>query len=605
MFHRRKAHAASYYGGGVFYTFSFSLPLGTNIHKLADRLLSSGIATAAGIAGSDTPLLGRNYSKVVKARKLMEDIIALHEACNAKSSLRPWIRTHPRSAFHLRRLFFRALVKRDRAELLENIDVEEMRAMTNTLDLEVLDITEIVGGMGAVDRSLFSPLYLRGEPFIRLDLKPFYTTYHGFEDAEILAFLLLHRSGTALLSFATLPGDNKTTDDLLDISNPHGPEFDTITSFGGLFNESSEGVEKVLDSYSRNEEGRAGYTTLNLSSPIDIVDVYSAYSDAIRSFVRKQRQNLGYFCYTTVFVGGLGCCRSRKRWMTNHAAELAGLALRHEAYGRLDKATIEGVIDSARALHADESRFHFGGNSLLVEWKFDRDDFSPGLTQNYMAIAVIENAVLQHWQLHSLQEMVDSSSEDRKSIPAIERELISGLTEVGRTTLSHGTAQDISADILRQLHTSEIYARVTEKLSLLRQLAESNSSRSSDRRNILAATLGAVAAIVFGIPAVRDSLGVISQAKFTGRTGQILTPVQQWAARGPNAVLVTYLCIVAIFLIAAMITLLLLRRRRKGRAKVDRVGIEWGPKPVTWEGVPRRYRLGIPVEKDRETEARS
>ena len=60
-------------------------------------------------------------------------------------------------------------------------------------------------------------------------MKPFYTNCKAFRDEEILVFLLIHRSGTALLSFATFPGGGKTTDDFLEISSPARPEFDMVT----------------------------------------------------------------------------------------------------------------------------------------------------------------------------------------------------------------------------------------------------------------------------------------------------------------------------------------------------------------------------------------
>ncbi|MEV5968136.1 hypothetical protein AB0L70_40595 [Kribbella sp. NPDC051952] len=147
MFHRRRPHAARYYAGGVFYTFSFSLPLGTNIHMLADRFLSSGLATAAGVAGSDRALLGKHYSKPLQARKLSEDIISLKEVCDTKSSLWTWIRQHPASTFRLRRRMVRAIWKRDRMEIVKNLDIDALRAVNDEVDLEAFKITELIGGM--------------------------------------------------------------------------------------------------------------------------------------------------------------------------------------------------------------------------------------------------------------------------------------------------------------------------------------------------------------------------------------------------------------------------------------------------------------------------
>lgn len=599
MFHRRKSHAASHHAGGVFYTFSFSLPLGTDIHELANKLMACGLASAASVAGSETPLLGRNYSKSIKTRKLLEDVLSLEEVQAAKLSPWVWAKTHPRLAFKLRRQVAKTVLKKDRTELFKNIDFEKVRAGSEKADLEIFEQMKLVGSMGAVDRVLYSPIYLASQPFIRLDLKPFYTNCRDFHDGEILAFLLLHRSGTALLSFATYPGAGKTTDDLLGISSPSRPEFDMITAFQGLIQEGSEGVETILSSQAAEGENTDGYIALELGQPITITEVYWAYSNAIRSFV-PQPQAPGYLCYTTLFVEGLECCGSRRRWMANHSSELAGVALRHEAYGRLNQPTIDGLINSARGLHVDESRFYLGGNALIVNWKFDRENFAPDLNQNYMTIAVIENAMLQHWQLHSLQQMVDLSEDSTRAIPAIERELIGGLTEFGRATLSHGTAQEISAEILNHLHTSDLYARLTERLSLLRQLAESNRAKSGDRRNVLAATLGAAAAVLFGLPAIRDSLSVISQAKFGGLPGQAISPIQSWAAQGPNSVIITYVGVLAFFFGIALVASLLFQQRRRQPKKATQVGVEWGPKRIIFTSREHTYRGGLPAETEDE-----
>ena len=159
--------------------------------------------------------------------------------------------------------------------------------------------------------------------------------------------------------------------------------------------------------------------------------------------------------------------------------------MRHEAYGNIDQGTMDDVLNSARSLHSDESRFYSGGNAVVIDWNFNRAEMKPDLIHHYMTIAVIDNALLQYWQLHSLRAMVDSVHANPKSVLAIERELISGLTEIGRATLLHGTAEEISAEILQKLHFTEAYGRLTERLAILRQLTESNSSRSGDRRNVL------------------------------------------------------------------------------------------------------------------------
>ena len=166
MFRRRKMHDAKLFGSGVFYTYSFSLPLGTNIYKLADQLLSSGLATAASIAGSDGVRISKDSSRAVKLRKLFDDMIALHDNFADQSSLWTWVRTHPRAAFRLKRPLAKGLWKRDHSELAANLNskVEALRTANDETDRSVLEYTQIIGGIGAIDRTLSRQSILAASP---------------------------------------------------------------------------------------------------------------------------------------------------------------------------------------------------------------------------------------------------------------------------------------------------------------------------------------------------------------------------------------------------------------------------------------------------------
>ncbi|MFR9780107.1 hypothetical protein ACL02O_29125 [Micromonospora sp. MS34] len=602
------SHDAKFGGAGVAYTYAFSLPTGANIYELADRLLDSGVARAASIPPSRQVRISRRWQSALRARQLSEAISNLSSVIKGEMTWRAWATKNPRAAayaFRRRILRFDALGRGRTVKSSEKTQraLEQLREITSKVDDKVVDHTKVVGALAAVDDQLLSPTYLTRSPFIRLELQSLSAESGLLGDGEILPTLLLHRSGVALLTFHAVLGRNRTTDELIEASSGKQMKFDSCTfdgavvGAGPLFEYTPKGDEWLTT----EPDGELGRRFEWQDDQFGIEDVFFVYQDRIRGLVSLKREQVqDYFCYASLFVDDLDCCGSKRRWIRRHSRELAGLMMRHPPYAELREAVVTEAVKGDRGLHDDESRFFTGGNALLISWDFDGGELSPSFVSIANTVAIIENAALQYWQMYVLDYELQLDARSHRRLMATQQMLAQGIEEFRSNAVVYGSANDIIASILAQLRVPELYQRLLDRLSATQQLLDSRRVQESVRRNYLIAGIGSVATVFLGIPAIRDSLGVIAQWNSPRYLEPIFGPLTSWAKSGVSAVLSVYAAV--LLLVLAVLALGFLFRRPATRGRKNRkVGIEWTPMSPEWQLSRVRHVGGRPEQEGEAT----
>ncbi|WP_343450255.1 hypothetical protein [Micromonospora oryzae] len=555
-------------------------------------MLDGEIADAATVPPSSKVHLSRRRTKdALKRRELAGGLAQLAQVVDGDTKFSSWMIRNPRAAmFGFRRGMVRwspfGKNERQKASPEARSALEALAKSTESVDKAVTESSKVAGVLAVVDAKLLSPTYLRKSPFVRLELKSFSAESSLLSDSHVMALLLLHRSGTALLTFHTVTGD-RNTDELLEASKGGLVEFDSC-----IFDEAIIGSEaggRSVISLHGEEGGR-----------IAMSDVFSLYREAIERVLGDKEKVGDWFCYTTVMAGGINCCRTRSRWLKAHSKELAGLAMRYSPYVRLQGEAVASVLETNMSISVEDSRFYFGGNALIVDWDFDMRGPCVSFPRVVDTVSVIENALLQHWQITALDEALKIRGTSRRSLRRTQAELARGIEEFGTTTLSYGTAQEISEKILQDLHTARLHQHLIERLTMTQQLLDTEQARQSTRRNYLLAGMGSLATVLLGIPALRDSLGVVAAWRPPKMLEPVAGPVVDWAGDGASAILSVYAVLLSVALLLLIAGFLLRKPNGRRRDRRARVGIEWTPFSPSWRSKSTRYVGGQPVPEGNE-----
>ncbi len=516
-----------------------------------------------------------------------------------------WAAKYPRSAlFAVRNRLFKLDLfgKKDDPPQALPPEFEELlgklASSVSEIDDNVVESTKILGVLTANDNDILSPIYLAKSPFIRLQLRDFRADSRLLADDTVLATLVLHRSGVALITFYVVAGNERSTDDLIELSRPPKLKLDTCTFPGTVVGAAELEHEADLDEWVEPNIGNVPDRKIRWKGHFSITDAYFIYQNRIGWMAGGRKGASDYFCYATVVAGGLHCCRDKKTWLKSHTAELAGIAMRFAAYDGLSVKTVEKNLDSSITLFESESRFYYGGNAFILDWDFSPTGaLSPDFTGLVSTVSVIEHAILQYWQIHSLDHSLPIGPNTFKHLLNVQRRLAEGIEEYRASALSYGTTREIAKSILVQLEANELHQRLLERSNMMQQLISAQQVRASVRRNYIVAGIGSAATVLLGIPALRDSLGLISQWKPPTFIQPIADPVIEWAKNGPSSVMALYAGALTLLVTILFVSFAIRLPKGRNSTKVN-PGMEWSPMSPQWSMSDQRYAHGIPEWAD-------
>ena len=437
----RRRHIAKYNSPAVYYSFVFSLPTSTDIYRVADNLLRRNIATVAAVAGSNQPRFAYRYAEVKRAQAKLRDLASFEEFESGQVSFTQWSLRHPKlSAWIIRkrlvRFRFGQSMHTPNQGLIDTL--KKMRKAAEDIDRSMLEAGKLIGAASVIDSGLFVPSYLTDGPFIRLDLGAIRVEGAGFSDTELVAMLLLHRSGVAILTFVAVPGSQRTTDDLLSVVSSAKVKF-TRTVFPGELGRVVAVGEQHVASDTEVEIGDRKWRDVSWRDPIPLQDLSACCAGVICAIARKNSDVEEWMCYTTLFVDGLECCGSKRRWLSYHRHELAGLVMRNDAYASTKESRVESALRSVHGLQENESDFFDMGSALLVTWAFGRDIEQSSPMNHFYSTAVVEGMLVKYWQLRALERRLSAETWKLANLEAVQRELITGLDEYRSTKILWGT----------------------------------------------------------------------------------------------------------------------------------------------------------------------
>lgn len=543
--------------------------------------MKAGIAEAAVSARSGEVEVGFRYREVAKQQRYLRDLAEIkllfgNEGKGAKLSRR--------ARFLLYRIATGATVRRWIDHLLRvepndshQHEDKDLNTVADELDEAVKRRMLFSAVRHAVDRNLYSPEYLESNPFYRLDLRGIRAVgnVHGEQISNtgeqiIDVTLFLHKSGVGLLTFSMHYSTAMTWDRLIVATRSDKvaiPRFAVCESI-------AKNYAKVLGASTQELTGRwleeqaegEHWIEFEPTDPNSMADVFTMYHAAIGNFHGDPR-SAAWMCHTTISINRLECCRNRAQWIKNHHIDLMAMLAKIPGNSAL---RTEAIDDEMRHDHSidDYSSFYLaGGLALEIHWIFSNADREPPTSIDWInRLIVIENGLLQYWQLRATAASLDARHDVERKAMQMQESLIYDLAEYGGLFFVAKTAADISYAVLRQLNGDKIYERLRTRVELLRELL---ATRHAERSSIRATRLAAAAllgAVIFGLPAIDQALSVFELAF-------LITMGDEQHARWS---LYAYIALI-LFAFIVMVSRLPshLRRRRSRRRGSDLVGVAW------------------------------
>ncbi|MEU4109959.1 hypothetical protein [Streptomyces sp. NPDC027717] len=574
----------------IYFIFSFNATGALDIHQAADRLLKSGVAETVVSPRDGEVRVAHRYRQLVS---LMSQSNRLQEVSSAieENRLFRWMVRHPIQAV---RLLKHSASVRSQSSQEEGESPSPAASLPETISFIARSVAESQMANAIqyhIERDLLKQSYLASEPYLRLRLRgagqwlrrmnggavrPPGNLDEGI-GADIL--LLIHRSGVMQLTVALKLPDDITVDQYLEMC------------FGssGIANSSRLAEPVLRGAYGKRserhwlgewepdrEEGVRWRFAQHHDSPAAVSDLFNLYRDAIMNTIRCQSPG-DWFCYPVAFIEKIACCDSEASFRSVHETELKNAIARSVDVSEVRPEALAGIIPQDASLTEDTSFYCNMSSSLEVRW--------PGtgegeFAQHLHRLVILESALLQYWQIRSLDRRVGVTSGRLKHVREIQREAIFGLREYRDSSISFGSALDLVERLLGEWRTDRLYGHVLESIDQLQQLvAAAESERSARRANVLAG-MALIVAVFLGLPAIDDTLGIANKVKVGGFAGMLAKPFHALAARGENGTWIGYLLFLAAVLLC-LLTLVSKQRRPRLRRRRRGAGISWPLGTVT------------------------
>ncbi|WP_147449323.1 hypothetical protein [Actinomadura pelletieri] len=553
--------------------------------------------------------LAPQYSELLGVQKMAQGIADMEAAFSGKMKVSAWVRRHPKLAVSLAKNIFvgrltspwRKSERKSEEETTSNVTHrQEMLDAVESIEKEIATDRALLAIHAMYDQKFYTQDYLSGEPFIRLSLRNFSGKNDFLANETLEVFLVLHRSGVAIMTFAAPIEDGISTDSLIAGESAAGLVFSQTTTCEDLWKNARPYSEsyKTLVVEDEKYDG-THWRTIEWREPIDLAYIFSLYQERVIAACggRWTEAQEEWLCYPTLILGKLDCCKTRSRWIKRHRVELAGLVGRMASYQDMSPNFVDYLLERDKSVQRSRSSYYLSSNTVFVEWDFvDDDDNGYPRVEDAFRLVLIENFLLQYWQIRDLDILISRTRIwTRKTLEKMQHDVIMGLEEQRMTMIKWGNAQDIVTDILVEAKVDRLQARVTSRLGTLTQLIGAMTAAATARRGFVISMFGLTVAALLGMPALSKSLDVISGASFPNFLHFAEEPIVAFARGGDSSTLKVYLVLIALILSIACVNLAWRSRLRVSRKGLGKFGMQWEGEDLIIREPDVSYRHGRPV----------
>lgn len=522
----------------IFYNFVFDIGKPVNPTQAARDLLKKDFACASANHITDNVEIAPRFKQLLKLRErvVQVDIIWSHVRQHNWKAALSWVLHHPKhTLFILQNSKRRKSGKYTQTSMLQQkttaIDLKDTlkfidASMAKFQSLEKLQLYS--------DKQLFSPLYLREAPFVRITLQPFFATING-ENIGIDVSLVIHRIGVAILTCGVMFQGPKTIDALIqlkvlgEIEISHFEVAKVLVEIPSTAHELEQ--MKITPANKRHSSG-IEWCEYKVQRPVNLYFIFHLYQNAIIASINKKTlKRLGetfswlrttdWFAYPIMFIRQVKPNYPTDEGLKkHHAQELAGLVLGFSQWKQVKPEKIQEVITRDFALTSSYS-FYLEASHATVIYHNDhlaqlQKQFGkniPGhewLFQHFQASGIIEALLIQQWLLHIFDCELNVLSYNLTKLNRLKQNLIIALDEYHKILFSHGTAQDIFKGGQEIMHIHDRYEGIIHKLDRVEKLIEVKESQQLAKRNLFFNFVLLLLTLMAGLPSAQQIVTIIS-----------------------------------------------------------------------------------------------
>ncbi len=586
----------------ILYNLVFDIGRPVNPTQAARDLLKKDFACASANHITNTIEIAPRFKQLLKLREraVQLDILSSYIEQHAWKAAISWAFHHPQHALSV--LSKLQLNRGTKAGVQTSTPPHQkgttaLKEALKLIDDSMAKFQSLEGLQLYSDKQLFSPLYLREAPFVRIGLQPFFATIDG-EDIGVDVSLLIHRTGVAILTFGVMFQKPKTIDALIQLKVLEEiavPRFEIAKALLDVPSTAHDLEQMKLSPTSTRHSSGIEWCEYKAHQPVNLFFMFHLYQDAIiaasdRRSLKKNGNTFSrlrspdWFAYPIIFIR-----QTTPKYPTDaalkdhHAQELAGLVLGFSQWKQVKPEKIQEVLKKDLTLTSDYS-FYLEASHATVVYHNDRllhleKQFGkniPGhewLFQHFQASTIAEALLIQEWVLHIADCELNVLPYDLAKLNRLKQDLIIALDEYHKILFSYGTAQDILKSGQEAMRISDRYEGLVEKLDRVEKLIEVKESQQQARRTLLFNFVLLLLTLAAGLPGAQ----------------QIVTIVSSWHIIHFNTLIATqvlYVSIVALVLIS-IIWQMLPTRGRKRIASFDQSQVAL-KKHFTW---PRSVRF--------------
>lgn len=569
-------------GVDILYNFVFDLGDYLNPTEAARKILEKDFSLAAANYVTGDIEMASHFKPILRLRQQAQQIseIDLLLQKNKWKDTIKWLIRHPRWFIRVLLVFFKNINKKNKGSLSKSGTLnlyERSQAFINDIDSSLASFQVFAGLHRHCEESLFTPFYLREVPFVRVELQPL-SAIIDEQKIDIDVWLLIHRTGVAIITFGVRFGGSLSVDDL-----------NRLQAAENVLISESKVVKTLLDfqasaynfppfnsrkkHISKNAAGRVAWHNGKTSQGTSLREAFDLYQVAIISTITGKKpskkhpvsnwlRSPDWFQYPIFFIRQvLPECHDGLIFKEKNSQALAGIDLGTEAWREVPSEKVQEILGRDFSLTSTSSFYineahataiYYGAFRERYTQKYDTDNISETqwIYEYFQRTSIVEALLLQQWILHILDAEVSVLPYNVGKLNKIKRNLIIALYEYHNNIFQYATAQDILEKGYKIMGVDETYENLLFKLDSIEKLIESAKSDRQERRNVFLNIVIMLLTFVAGFSSANQIVTILSSWKLLPFSSTIAT-------------LILYFILVAIVLLALIWNLWPSDRREK------------------------------------------
>ncbi len=565
----------------ILYNFVFDLGNYLNPTEAARKILEQDFSLAAANYATGDIEMALHFKPALRLREKAQQVseLSLLLQKNKRKDAINWLIQHPSWLTSVLLDFFKN-IKGNKGSLsvTGTLNLYEMsQGKIKDIDNSMASFQEFAGLHRYSEELLFTPFYLREVPFVRVELQPFSATIDE-QNIGIDVWLLIHRTGVAIITFGVRFGGPLSVDDINKLQVAENILISESKIVKSLIDFQTSPRNLRLSNLrkkhtDKNVAGKVEWYKGKTSQGSSLRDVFNLYQDAIISTITGKKpskkhpiysrlRSPDWFQYPIIFIRQvIPECHERQVFKEKYSQALAGIDLGTEGWREVPSEKVQEIIGHDFSLTSASSFYMNAGHATAIYYGAFRERYAqkygsdniPGnqwIFEYFQRTSIVEALLIQQWILHILDAEVSVLPYNVGKLNKIKRNLIIALYEYHNDIFQYATAQDILKEGYSIMGVDETYENLLFKLESIEKLIEAAKSGRQERRNVFLNIVIMLLALVAGLPSANQIVTILSSWKLLPFSSTIAT-------------LILYISLVAFVLFAVIWNLWPSDRREK------------------------------------------